>query len=504
MSHFRNVLLHEMLEHLHSMKFMMMSVFAVLLAVLCVTVQISDYKDRKTVYDEERVKAENAVRETKVYSQLNVPILIEPTPLAVFIRGSEPETGNKIMVSLTGFPEFENTTQTKNAFLDIFRSFDLITLIQVIFSIMTLFIVSDAIAGEREEGTLTLVFSNQIFKSQYFLAKFLGSLFILAVPLVLIFILTGLIIVMQPFMTLTPAHYGMILLILLCAVAFLSAFVLIGLLISSKSATASAAVLYGLILWIGVVFVYPNLTSYAVDSLVRVPDSEQVKQQYAEIRRNTAQKVQEATDPLADGGYYNWFSNDDFGLPAIIGLTQKSQFEDHVIRVRTGIPIVLDGINETIRAEDANKSRFIRQRRIAGMFTKLLPGSLLGESASKIAGTHYGLRDLAILNQAKQYREDLIGYMRSKNAFGLKYFTQTREEEMREKWEEYSSDKFKECQPDHWNPLDLSDMPVFRLQRRPIVPRESLVDLILLMLMNIVLFIAGGMVFSRSELRKME
>ncbi|MFH1942931.1 MAG: hypothetical protein ABIL68_12590, partial [bacterium] len=98
MSNFKHLLIHEMRHHIHSMKFMTMSVFAVLLAVLCVTVQIADFQDRKSVYDEEAVKAENAVREAKVYSQVRVPVVVEPNPLSVFIRGAESEIGNKITV----------------------------------------------------------------------------------------------------------------------------------------------------------------------------------------------------------------------------------------------------------------------------------------------------------------------------------------------------------------------------------------------------------------------
>lgn len=504
MSNFKHLLIHEMRHHIHSMKFMTMSVFAVLLAVLCVTVQIADFQDRKSVYDEEAVKAENAVREAKVYSQVRVPVVVEPNPLSVFIRGAESEIGNKITVSPIDVPEFENTTQTKNAFLNIFQSFDLITLILTLFSVMTLFLVADTIAGEREEGTLRLIFSNSVFKSQYFLAKFLGSLIIIALPLILIFLIATIMIVMQPFMTLTLLHWGMIFLLLLCALAFVSVYIFIGLLISFKSASSSIAVLYGLILWIGIVFVYPNMTSYLVNSIVRIPSSDLIAQQINQMRQDISNRTEEATKHLEDRGSYNWYSGGEFGLPMIIGLTQKRYFDNHADRIRIMIPIVLNGIDGILRTEDAYKDQFIRQRRTAGILTRLLPGTLLRESTSKIAGTHYLSRDVQLLTQVKQYRADLIAYLRSKDAFGLKFFTKTQEEDMRDTWDEYTEELQTRCHPDNWKPLDLSDIPVFRLQRRPLIPPESLIDLILLVLLNAILFIIGGHVFSRSEIRKME
>lgn len=501
MSNFRFLLIHEMRHHFNSLKFITMSVFAVLLAILTVYVQISDFEDRKTVYNEEVVKAENAVRSARVFSEVRVPVVIEPNPLSIFIRGSEYAIGNRIIVSPIDIPNFENTTQTKNAFLNIFNAFDLITLVQIIFSVMTLFLVADAIAGEREEGTLKLVFSNRVFKSQYFLAKFVGSFIILAIPLTLIFIIATIQIIMQPFITLTPIQWMTIVLLLFCCLGFVSVYILIGLLISSKSASASMAVLYGLIFWIGVVFVYPNLTSYLVHNIVKIPSSDLITQRIEQMREEITSRVEAATEQLEASGSYSWYSSGDYNLPMMIGLTQKRNFEIHDQRVRIIMPIVLEGIEDIIRTNQTFKDRFIRQRRIAGVSVRLLPGFLLRESASKIAGTHFLGREIRLLLHVNQYRSDLINYLRYRDAFSLKFFTQTQPEDMRDNWDEYTDEIENRCHPNNFEPLDLSDMPAFIVPEHQLIPRESLIDLLLLLSLNLIIFIIGGLVFSRSEIR---
>ncbi len=504
LSNLKPLLKHEMTNHLYSLKFITMSLFAVVFAVLCVIVQIMDFQDRKTIYDEEVVKAENEIKSAKVYSQVRVPIVVEPNPLSIFIRGSESEIGNKIVISPIEVPEFENTSQTKNAFLDIFSSFDLITLVQIMFSVMTLFLVADTIAGEREDGTLKQVFSNRVLKSRYFLAKYIGGMTMLIIPLILIYLIASILIVLQPYISLSFKQWMTIGFTFLCCLAFISIYVLLGLIISSRCSSSSVAVLYGLICWIVLVFVYPNLTNYLISNVIKIPSSDVVEQQIENLHDEISQKTDAATDHLSDYGNYSWFSSGDYGIAELIGLTHKKTYGIHVEKVRLSMPIILEGHEDIMRQQDQFKQQFIRQRQIAGILVRFLPGHLLKESISKIVGTHYFERDIRLLSHAKRFRESLIQYIRSKNGFGLRFFTQMKEEDMRDDWDDYTEEIQTRASPNQYPPLDLSDMPTFRLVQRQLIPNESLIDLIWMFMMNLVLFIIGGLLFSRSEVRIMD
>jgi len=502
MSHFKHLFKNEFLQQVYSLKFLTMSVFAVLFGLLCVSIQIMDYRDRKAVYDEEVLKAEEAAQSAVVYSQLRVPIVIEPNPLSIFAKGSDEKIGNRIVISVFELLQFEDTSQKKNPFMAIFSSFDLVTLVQILFSIMALFLVSDSIAGEREEGTLKQTFSNSLLKSNYFLAKYLGSLFIVALPLTLIFLLSVLIILWQPFMTLNAGQWLTVFVIYLLCLFFVSIYVLIGLVISSRSASSSLATLMGLLVWIGLVFVYPNCSRYIVSNLVRVPTADAVDQTILTMEEELEQRTGDSfPERTSNSAWYNWFNLGEYDLPEFIGVTQKYNFDYYAQCVTRGIPVILEGQEDIYQTQRNLKSQFIKQRETSALLNRLFPGHLLYQASTKIAGTHYKRRDLRLLDQAKIYREQFLDYVRSKNGFGLLFFTRMNTEDMRGNYPDYPEEILEANLPANCKPLETKDMPVFHFTRHTIIPAESIFDLSLLLIINILLFIFGGFLFSSAEVR---
>jgi len=501
-SQIKHLLKYELLQHVYSMKFITMSCFAIVFGILCVTIQLMDYKDRKTVYNEERLKAEQGISEATVYSQLAVPIIVKPNPLSIFVRGSDDKIGNKIVISVFQVPQFEASSQKKNPFMAIFTSFDLITLVIILFSIMALFLVADTIAGEREAGTLKQTFSNSLLKSKYFLAKYVSSLLIIAIPLTLLFLIAGLIIQILPFIALSGTEWLTVFMLYLCSLCFISIYILIGLFISARSSSASMATLMGLLIWIVLVFIYPNITRYFVHHAVRIPTMDVITGQIETMEDNLSERVRAAFPDRPPGSAsYSWYSLGEYNLPSIIGITEKRHYGYHGACVKRGIPIIQEGQNEIYQTLWAFKQQFITQRTLTDRLNHILPGSFLLQSTSKIAGTHYQRRDLDILSHAKQYRDQFLDYVQSKQGFGLHFFTQMPEEEMRLNWDDYAEGIREKYSPDQYAPLNTDDMPVFRIPRKQFIPSESLIDLLFLILMNIILFIGGGLLFNHSEVR---
>ena len=502
MLNFKTLLKQELLRNIYSLKFFTMSIFAVLVAVLFVSVQLMDFKDRKTTYDEEMIKAEQDKKSIKVFSQLKVPIIIEPNPLSIFARGSDDAIGNKIVISLKDIPEFIKASQKKNYFLDIFRSFDLITLVQIIFSIITLFIVADSISGEREEGTLQLIFSSSVKKFEYFAVKFTASLLTISIALFIIFIITVIMMLLQPYISLNISHgFGIFMIFLLC-VGFISVYILIGLIVSSLSSTASQSVLFALLTWIVIVFLYPNTVNYIVNSTVSIPSSESIRQHIEQIK-------DEIRNDVLDAGYSGSLNitldgsmGGFLGLPSNITLTEKRNFEIFENNVIKGIPVILDGLERLYIIKRDYKRKLIQQKETTGTFLNIIPGYLLEQSSSKIAGTHYNFRHNKFISHAKIFWNNIVDYVKSKDGFGLKLFTQIDRRDMRESYLDYTEELRKKWNWDTYPVLSLPDLPVFTPPKRNIIPSESIKDLILLLLLNVILFITGSYLFSRADIRQ--
>ena len=502
MKNFKPLLKQELLRYIYSLKFTTMTIFAVIITLLCVYVQILDFQDRKIIYDEEIIKAKQGLESIKVYSYAEIPIVIEPNPLSIFCKGVDDKIGNKVDISLLAVPEFKKISQKKNSFLDIFLTFDLITLVQIIFSVMTLFLVADAISGEREESTLKLIFSSSVLRFEYFFTKFISSIIVLAIPLTFIFLITSVVILFQPFISLSGTQWGIILLFFIMCLLFISIYVLIGLIISAVNSSASSSVLFGLLVWICLVFLYPNFVNYLVNSTVKVPSADLIDKQLSDIHAKISEKVDNSFEKYDGPASYNNYYGGDFGLPWYIGITQKNVFELWDRRVKKAIPLILEEQEQVVKLNNEAKLQFIKQKEISRQFLRMSPGLLLEESASKIAGTHYLYRDLEIMKRVSIVREKFIDYMKSKDVFGLRFFSNIKREDMRENIDDYTDDlKKKYSGLDTCKPLDLSDMPEFKFPNKSLIPEESLIDILLMLFFNIILFMIGSYFFSRSDLR---
>ena len=319
MNNLKYLIKHELLQHIHSLKFLTMGAFIVVFGLLSIYVQTIDYTSRKKIYDEEVFKEQEVTASARVYSELKAPILIPPNPLSIFAKGVDGTVGSKIAISLMQVPGFENTAQKKNPFLDIFDTFDVTVIVHLLFSVMTLFLVADSIAGEREDGTLKQAFSNSVLRSRYFLSKYLGSFIILVIPLTILFLLAGLLILVNPLITMTGTQWLAVFMIYLCSAAFISIYILIGLCISAKVQTASLSSLVGLLVWIVLVFIYPNATRYAVNSFVPISSQDVVEEKIAEITAETITEMEEAYPDVPEGGRsYSWASTEAYNMMVLV------------------------------------------------------------------------------------------------------------------------------------------------------------------------------------------
>jgi Cu-processing system permease protein len=128
----------------------------------------------------------------------------------------------------------------------------LLNLVQYLVPLLALLVGHDLIVREREDKTLNLILASGISRARVLFAKFLGGCFTIALPLILGFVLAGIIIgfaasdkAFAPFARL--AISGLALGIVFCAV---------GLLISTVCRSRIQALVLALLAWCTAVFVF--------------------------------------------------------------------------------------------------------------------------------------------------------------------------------------------------------------------------------------------------------
>ena len=155
--------------------------------------------------------------------------------------------------------------------------------IGIFMSFFVILFTFDAVAGERAQGTLSLMMSNQISRGQMLLGKYLGAFFTLMLPLAIGILMNLLIIYISgniPFDSGSPLPsngWGPRLRILGMVGLFalhISIFIFLGLFFSSRVSNAITSLVWLLLTWVCLAFIFPSLLGLFVGTLDPIPSIE--------------------------------------------------------------------------------------------------------------------------------------------------------------------------------------------------------------------------------------
>ena len=130
-----------------------------LLVVANSAVLIKDYERRLAAYNTALKTERQQLQERKTYSSGALDVARPPNPLSIFNVGLDKRLGNEIWISYAFVPTLWDARMqgTTNPLLNLFSAIDIVFIFEVVLSLIALIFAYDAIAGERERGTLRLV-----------------------------------------------------------------------------------------------------------------------------------------------------------------------------------------------------------------------------------------------------------------------------------------------------------------------------------------------------------
>ncbi|MXV85048.1 ABC transporter permease subunit [Candidatus Poribacteria bacterium] len=156
---FLTLIRRELIANIITFRFLVAMVVTLSLVVANTVVLIADYERRLTSYDTAVTEHDQRfLTRARTYSEVEGALLVDrpPNPLSIFNAGLDRRLGNSIAIRHTFVPTLWDTRShsADNPFLNLFSSVDLVLIFQVILSLLALLFAHDAIAGEREAGTL--------------------------------------------------------------------------------------------------------------------------------------------------------------------------------------------------------------------------------------------------------------------------------------------------------------------------------------------------------------
>ena len=496
----------ELLDNLMTFRFAA-AVFIILLLVVAVTgVLIQDYERRLESYNTSVESHRQQLRKRPTYSPGLARLYVDrpPNPLSLFNVGLDKRLGNKIQVSHWFVPSLWDAKMdsSDNAFLNIFSSIDIVFIFEVVLSLLALIFAYDALAGERERGTLRLVLTHPVRRGHILLAKYISAMLCLLVPLLIGLLLAVMLLTTSTSIFLSTDDFLSIGGIVLLSLVYLSVFYLIGLLISAVTRRTGTALMLSMFVWGFLVLVYPNMILATIlpqnTSGARGASAfNQIKQIYEAFDRE--QKNFLANDPVPgddptfdmDGpsgfSYGNGFTENQSTLLYYYWnvLSYNEFYDRHLPQVPhaqnyhgfLGPRIVNTADSVWLIRNQALEEIFVRPAFVDRVLLKLSPVGVYDAATQACAGTDLrGIQDF--FDTVRQYRQEVVAYLYDKKAFGSR------------QW--FAGDKGK---------VDWDMLPQFSFQRSDIgiKAKRAIPDILLLLLINVALFIVIFLIFIKTE-----
>jgi hypothetical protein len=176
------------------------------------------------------------------------------------------------LVLVEGLPDPANAAALdSNPMPDLFRPADFTTAVGFIFSLLGIVLGFDAVNGEKERGTLSLMLANRLRRFDLIAAKWSGGMLVLAISLLAAWLAAIVVVLVE-----SGAHWSTddaLSMITLGAFSLLycGVFFTLALAFSTLVSRSSVSVLLSLFAWVLLVFVLPNVSPYVAAQVVRVP-----------------------------------------------------------------------------------------------------------------------------------------------------------------------------------------------------------------------------------------
>ena len=483
---------HELLTNLMTFRFLV-TVIASMSLVLAGSIVLTDnYERRLASYNEDLQKNQEGNFSGKTYSSFMPSLDRAPNPLSLFNQGLDKRAKNSLQIKIGEIPflwsDVGRNTGFSNPFRYLLADIDLVSVFQILFSLLALVFAYDAIAGDRENGTLRLILVNPVGRGLIILSKYLGAMLCLTLPLLMSFLLALLLQLQSNAIHYSADDFLRIGGIFLTTVIYTSTFYLIGLFISSMIHRTATSLIVSMFIWVVLTLLYPNVSLFLVNRFIGT--EEKVKQ------------ADQAIDQILEQFYWaEEAPGDPFENPPLLKGSKSGGGSSSYTHLKKNITFIPDASEihvPTVKAyfqeltagriRAANKvwqirettfsETYIRKSSIAQNALRFSPAGLYHLSTEALAGT--GLARMQDFFKAgRQYRETVLDYFYDKKAFSSR------------QW--FASDK---------GPVRWDDAPRFSYHPPSVIEDASnraLRDLLLLFILNPMLLMITFAVFSLQE-----
>ena len=286
----------EMMHHILSVRFVVLLVMCLLLVPLTLHINYRNYLQNQVNY-QESIKLSGAETEEKPPDSpapdLEVSkLFLEPTPLSVFAKGLEESLPSYLGMTRNGVKQ-GSTSLAEAPLSSALGNLDFLFVVSTVFSLLALLFTFDAVAGEREAGTLRITLANALPRDLFLWSKLIGGYIVFVVPFLVAFLLGLLLLVSQGFPLGESDIFLRVLSLTLVSLLYIGVFFAIGTLISTYLDNSKTALIVAFTVWVLAVLIAPRVGFLTAKLIAPTRAIQSVHMEKTAIRNNlNAEKEQ--------------------------------------------------------------------------------------------------------------------------------------------------------------------------------------------------------------------
>lgn len=397
-------------------------------------------------------------------------IFLPPQPLASLVGGVSNDIGRTTEVRGRGELSATDSRYSEDPLFATFRFLDLDFTFQIVLSLLAILFAYDSVNGEKERGTLRLALANAVPRHFFITGKLIGSFLGLVVPLLLPIALGALLLPLMG-VPLAADEWMRLGLIVLAGILYCGVFVTLSVAVSSLTVRSSSSFLFLIVAWIFAVLIIPRSAVLIAGRAVDVPSVDEIGSQKArfmsqlwtEDRAAMSSWKPTATEPDKMMKEFQKFTQDQ-------GDAREKKMQEFSARLN----------------EDRENRQAVQERLAFGV-ARLSPTATFSLAATRLAGTALSLKG-NYRTAAQGYQQDYAKFILAKtgmNPGGMFVFKISTDSDEKPK------------------PIDPHELPVFQYVPAALgdVFPGALLDILLLVGFNLILFVLAYVAFLRYDVR---
>ncbi|MFH1195667.1 MAG: ABC transporter permease [bacterium] len=461
------IIMKELKEIIGSPKFVYSFAVCSILIILTFYAGAKNYQVNKQQYDASVAANIRSMSGVTDWRMVNHKIFLPPQPLASLVSGVSNDIGRNIEMYGRGELIPTDSKFNEDPIYAVFRFLDLNFLFQIILSLFAILFCYNAVNGEKERGTLRLIFSNAIPRDKFILGKIIGSSLGLSLPLLIPFLIGSLLLMIMN-IPVSGQDWIKLMLIVLTGILLFTVFINLSVFVSTITKIPSNSFLLLLVAWIFFVLVIPKASVLIAGRAVDVPSVDEI---------NTKKNK-----------YSQQLSKEHFGklngFKAPQGGDMMAEFTKYMEKINKERDEKMRSFAGKLNTERRNRQDI--QKNLAFALSRISPSASYSFIASSMAGSSL-LLEKDYRDQADNYQKSFAKFQEEKTGMatggGMMIYISNGDEK-----------------PPEINP---NEIPKFDFKPAPAIQSlgASLFDIGLLLVFNLLFFAGSYLRFLKFDLR---